>query len=78
MTDLDSVLQSKYIALLTKVLKVKAMVFSIVMYRCVSWTIKKTECQRIDCGAGEGSCESLGLQGDQTSQPRRKFTLVIH
>ena len=48
MTDLDSVLQSKDIALLTKVLKVKAMVFPIVMYRCESWTIKKTECQRID------------------------------
>ena len=48
MTDLDSVLQSKDIALLTKVLKVKAMVFPVVMYRCESWTIKKAEHRRID------------------------------
>ena len=44
MTDLDSVLQSKNITLLTKVVKIKAMVFPVVMYRCESWTIKKAEC----------------------------------
>ena len=48
MTNLDSVLRSKDITLLTKVHIIKAMVFPIVMYRCESWTIKKTECRRID------------------------------
>ena len=47
------------------------MVFPVVMYGYESRTIKKAECQRIDafkCGAGEDSSESLGQQGDQTSQ----------
>ena len=48
MTNLDSVLRSKDITLLTKVHIIKAMVFPVVMYRCESWTIKKTECWRID------------------------------
>ena len=48
MTNLDSALRSKDITLLTKVHLVKAMVFPVVMYGCESWTIKKTECQRID------------------------------
>ena len=48
MTNLDSVLKSKDITLLTKVHIVKAMVFPIVMYECESWTIKKAECRRID------------------------------
>ena len=48
MTNLDSILKSKDITLLTKVRKVKAMVFPIVMYGCESWTIKKAEHQRID------------------------------
>ena len=48
MTNLDSVLKSKDIILLTKVHIVKAMVFPGVMYGCESWTIKKPECQRID------------------------------
>ena len=43
MTNLDSVLKSRDITLLTKVCVVKAMVFPIVMYGCKSWTIKKTE-----------------------------------
>ena len=43
MTNLDSVLKSKDITLLTKVHIVKAMVFPVVMYRCESWTIKKAE-----------------------------------
>ena len=43
MTNLDSVLKSRDIALLTKVHLVKAMVFPVVMYRCESWTIKKAE-----------------------------------
>ena len=47
-TNLDRVLKSKDITLLTKVHLVKAMAFPVVMYRCDSWTIKKAECQRID------------------------------
>ena len=49
MTNLDNILKSRDIALLTKVHLVKAMVFPVVMYGCESWTIKKAECQRIDC-----------------------------
>ena len=48
MTNVDSILESRDITLLTKVHLVKAMVSPIVMYGCVSWTIKKAECQRID------------------------------
>ena len=48
MTNLDNILKSRDITLLTKVCRVKTMVFPIVMYRCVSWIIKKAECQRID------------------------------
>ena len=48
MTDLDSIIKSSDITLPTKVRLVKAMVFSVVMYGCESWTIKKAEHQRID------------------------------
>ena len=48
MTDLDSILKSRDIILLTKVRLVKAMVFPAVMYGCESWIIKKAECQIID------------------------------
>ena len=48
MTNLDSVLKSKDTTWLTKVCMVKAMVFPVVMYRCVSWIIKKTESRRTD------------------------------
>ena len=48
MTNLDSILKSTDITLITKVHLVKAMVFPVVMYGCESWTIKKAECQRID------------------------------
>ena len=47
-TKLDSILKSRDITLPTKVCLVKAMVFSVVMYGCESWTIKKAECWRID------------------------------
>ena len=46
--NLESILKSKDIILLTKVCIVKAMIFPVVMYGCESWTIKKAECQRID------------------------------
>ena len=48
MTNLDSILKSRDIALPTKVRLVKAMVFPVVMYGCESWTVKKAERQRID------------------------------
>ena len=48
MTNLDSILKSRDITLPTKVRLVKAMVFTVVMYGCESWTVKKAECQRID------------------------------
>ena len=70
MTNLDSILKSRDITLPTKVHLVKAMVFPVVMYGCESWIVKKAECQRIDalnCGVGEDTSESLGLQGDPTS-----------
>ena len=47
MTNLDNILKSRDITLLTKLCLVKAMVSPVVMYGCESWTIKKTECQRI-------------------------------
>ena len=48
MTNLDSIIKSRDITLLTKVHIVKAMVFPVVMYGCESWTLKKTEHQKID------------------------------
>ena len=47
-TNLDGILKSRDITLPTKVHLVKAMVFPVVMYECESWSIKKTECRRID------------------------------
>ena len=48
MTNLDSILKSRDITLLTNICLVKVMVFPVLMYGCESWTIKKSECQRID------------------------------
>ena len=48
MTNLDSILKSRDITLLTKINLVKTVVFPVVMYGCESWTIKKDECWRID------------------------------
>ena len=70
MTNLDSIFKSRDITLPTKVRLVKAMVFPVVMYGCESWTVKKAEHRRLmllNCGVGEDSRESLGLQGDPTS-----------
>ena len=47
MTNLDSVLKRRDVTLPTKVCRVKAMVFQVVMYGCESWTTEKAECQRI-------------------------------
>ena len=62
-------LKSKDITLMTKVHLVKAIIFPVVMYRCESWTIKLStkELMLLNCGVGEDSSESLGLQGDPTS-----------
>ena len=68
MTTLDSILKSRDFTLPTKVHLVKAMVFPVAMYECKSWTIKKVELVPLNCGVGEDSRESLGLQGDPTSQ----------
>ena len=81
MTILDSILKSRDITLPTNIHLVKTMVYPVVMYECESWTIKKAEHRRIN--AFELWCwrrllrvpwtarrerESLGQQGDQTSQ----------
>ena len=81
MTNLNSMLKSRDITLPTKVHLVKAMVFPVVMYGCESWTVKKAEHWRIDvlnCGVGEDSWESLGLQGDPTSPFWRRSILGVH
>ena len=48
MTNLDSILKSRDVTLPTKVRRVKAMVFLVVMYGCESWTVKKAEHRRVD------------------------------
>ena len=58
MTNLDSILKSRDITLLTRAHLVKAMVFSVVMYGYESWTIKKAE---------RGKIDSFGQQGDPTN-----------
>ena len=70
MTNLDSILKCRDLTLPTKVWLVKAMVFPVVMYGCESWTVKRLsakELMLLNCGVGEDSGESLGLQGDPTS-----------
>ena len=60
---------------------VRAMAFPVVMFGCDSWTIKKPsakELMLLNCDVGEDSWESLGLQGGQTSQSKRKSVLNIH
>ena len=67
MTNLDSILKTGDITLPTKVHIVKAVFFPVVMYACMSWMIRLStkELMLSNCGAGEDSGESLGLQGDQ-------------
>ena len=81
MTNLDSILKSRDITLTTKVHLVKAMVFPVVMYGCESWTIRKLsteELMLLNCGVGEDSWESLGLQGDPTSPSCGISFLGVH
>ena len=62
--------KSRDVTLLTEVHLAKAMVIPVVMYGCESWTIKLStkELMLLNYGVGGDSCESLGLQGDQTTQ----------
>ena len=58
MTNLDSILKSRDVTLLTKIYLVKAMVFPVVMYGCESWTVKKVDAEELmllNCGVGEDS-----------------------
>ena len=73
MTKLDSILKSRDITLPTKVCLVKAMVFPVVRYGCESWTIKKTECQRID--ASELWCWRRLLRVPWTVRRSNQYTL---
>ena len=71
MTNLDSILKSRDITLLTRVCMVKAMAFPVVMYGCKSWTIRRLSTKELmlsNCGVGEDSWGTLGEKGDQTSQ----------
>ena len=71
MTNLDSIFKSRDITFPTKVCLVKAMVFPVVMYGCVSWTVKKAEHRTIDAFGlwcwRRLFWECLGLQGDSTN-----------
>ena len=55
MANLDNILKSRDITLLTKVCLVKAVVFPVVMYTCENWAIKKEELMLLNCGVGEDS-----------------------
>ena len=74
MTNLDSILKSRDITLLTKVHIVKAIVFPVVMYGYESWTIKKAECQRI--AAFELWCWRRLLRVPWTARSSNQFILM--
>ena len=81
MTNLDSIFKSRDITLPTKVCLIKAMVFPGVMYgvRVGLWKKLSTEeLMLLNCGVGEDSWESLGLQGDPTSPFWRRSVLGVH
>ena len=69
MTNLGSILKNRDITLPTKVHLVKDVVFPVVMYGYESWSIKLSakELMLLNCGVGEDSSESLGLQGEPTN-----------
>ena len=80
-TNLDSIFKSRDITLPTKVRIIKAMVFPVVIYGCESWTVRRAERWRmmlLNCGVGEDSWESLGLQGDPRNPSQRRSFLSIH
>ena len=73
MTNLDIIFKSRYITLSTKICLVKAMVFPVVMYGCESWTVKKSECWRID--AFELWCWRRLLRVPWTARRSNQFIL---
>ena len=73
MTNLDNILKSRDITLLTKFCLVKAIVFPAVLYGCESWTVKKAECQRID--AFELWCWRRLLRVPWTARRSNQFIL---
>ena len=75
-TNLDRILKSRDITLPMKVHLVKAMVFSVVMYECDSWTIKKAECQRIDIF--ELQCQSRLLRVPRTARSNHSILKEIN
>ena len=79
MTNLDSVLKSKDITLLTEVHIVKAMVFPVAMYGCETWTVKKAEHRRTDAFQLmlEKTLESL-LESKEIKPVNLKSTLNTH
>ena len=58
MTNLENILKSREIILLTKIHRVKAMVFPVVMYGCENWTVKKAEHRRIAAFEPSSQCQS--------------------
>ena len=78
MINLDHILKSRDIVLLTKIRLVRAMVCPVVMYECESWTIKKAEHQRIELWFWGRFLRVPWLQGDQNSQSSRKSVLNVH
>ena len=79
MTNLDCVLKSRDITLLTKAHLVKAVVFPVVMYGCESWTIQLNmeELKLLNCGAGGDSWESLRLQRDTPVHPKENQSWIF-
>ena len=85
MITLDRIFKSRDITLPTKVRLVKVMVFPVVMYRCACMDVRvglwrrlnTEELMLLNCGVGEDSWESLGLQGDPTSPFWRRSALVV-
>ena len=80
MTNLDRIFKSRDITFPTNIHIVKAMVFLVVIYGCESWAIRQLSTENLmllNCGVGEDSWESLGLQ-NQTSHSLRKSVLNIH
>ena len=80
MTNLDSIFKSRDITLPTNVCLVKSMVFPVVIYGCLSWTVKKLstkELMLLNCGVGEDSRESLGQKGDPTSPSKGNQSLIF-
>ena len=73
MTNLDSILKSRHVTLLTKVHLVKAIVFPVVMYGCESWTIKKVKRRRFD--ASELWCWKILLRVSWTARKSNQSIL---